>query len=54
MRKTGQEMESLSFRNSQLSRRVSVLQEEMDSLSVSYGVCEIMVQFVDSVFDIGF
>ncbi len=34
IRKSNQEMESLSFRNSQLSRRVTVLQEEIDDLTV--------------------
>lgn len=35
VRKSGQEIESLNFRNSQLLRRVTVLQEEIDLLNVS-------------------
>lgn len=35
LRKHGQELESLNFRNQQLTKRVTVLQEELDSYQVS-------------------
>lgn len=34
LRKSDQEADSLNFRNEQLTRRVTVLQEELDSLQV--------------------
>jgi len=34
LRKVDQEMESLNFRNQQLTKRVSVLQDELDDLQV--------------------
>ena len=51
-RKYQQEVDSLSFRNQQLSKRVMVLQDELEALEsqkkkhkVSVSVCELMMCF---------
>ena len=51
-RKYQQEVDSLSFRNQQLSKRVMVLQDELEALEsqkkkhkVSVSVCELMMWF---------
>lgn len=41
LRKGELEIDSLTFRNQQLTRRVSVLQDELDALQVSYSICKL-------------